>query len=184
MSGGTRCNITHDCDNRGIVAAYGTQGKFLHSPLAALSVERTIELFHDEGVTTKVEEGGKVFPVSNRAADVLDALLCAATRTQRPRRWHLARARSSISARSRRRLRSEDADARASPPAKVILTTGGQSYPGSGTTGDGYALCENLGHTIVPPRPALVPITVNVPWLPELRGLTMPDVSDRHRRRD
>src|SRR5437868_7278656 len=75
MSGGTRCNITHDTDNRGIVEAFGPPGRFLHSPLAALSVRQTIDLFEAEGVKTKVEETGKVFPVSNKALDVLDALL-------------------------------------------------------------------------------------------------------------
>src|ERR1700686_1651192 len=75
MSGGTRCNITHATDNRGIVEAYGPPGRFLHSPLAALSVEDTIALFEAEGVATKAEETGKIFPVSNKAADVLDALL-------------------------------------------------------------------------------------------------------------
>src|SRR2546422_1672484 len=75
MSGGTRCNITHATDNRGIVAAYGPPGRFLHSALAAFSVQDTIDFFASEGVATKVEETGKVFPVSNRAVDVLDALL-------------------------------------------------------------------------------------------------------------
>src|SRR5438105_9890545 len=75
MSGGTRCNITHATDNRGIVEAYGPPGRFLHSALAAFSVEDTIDFFETEGVATKVEETGKVFPVSNKAADVLDALL-------------------------------------------------------------------------------------------------------------
>src|SRR5947207_15834501 len=75
MSGGTRCNITHATDNRGIVEAYGPPGRFLHSALAALSVEDTIAFFEAEGVATKVEETGKVFPVSNRATDVLGALL-------------------------------------------------------------------------------------------------------------
>src|SRR5215472_15518579 len=75
MSGGTRCNITHATDNRGIVEAFGPPGRFLHSALAALSVQDTVELFEAEGVATKVEETGKVFPVSNRAVDVLDALL-------------------------------------------------------------------------------------------------------------
>src|SRR5271165_5202106 len=75
MSGGTRCNLTHATDNRGIVAAYGPPGKFLHSALAALSVSATIDFFAAEGIATKVEETGKVFPVSNRAADVLAALL-------------------------------------------------------------------------------------------------------------
>src|SRR6266480_2917729 len=74
MSGGTRCNITHATDNRGIVEAFGPHGRFLHSALAALSVDDTIQFFENEGVRTKVEETGKVFPVSNKAADVLQAL--------------------------------------------------------------------------------------------------------------
>src|SRR5213078_4603752 len=74
MSGGTRCNLTHATDNRGIVEAFGPPGRFLHSALAALSVEQTIQLFEAEGVRTKVEETGKIFPVSNRALDVLGAL--------------------------------------------------------------------------------------------------------------
>src|SRR5258707_14760229 len=75
MSGGTRCNLTHATDNRGIVEAYGPPGRFLYSALAALSVEATIDFFEAEGVATKVEETGKVFPASNRAPDVLGALL-------------------------------------------------------------------------------------------------------------
>src|SRR5215203_3690593 len=71
MSGGTRCNLTHATDNRGIVAAFGPPGRFLHSALAALSVEDTVRLFEAEGVATKVERApggeGKVFPVSNKA---------------------------------------------------------------------------------------------------------------------
>src|SRR6202166_4701300 len=74
MSGGTRCNITHATDERGIVAAYGPPGRFLHSALAALSVQDTIDLFESEGVATKVEETGKIFPVSNKALDVLNPL--------------------------------------------------------------------------------------------------------------
>src|SRR5260370_30764682 len=75
MSGGTRCNITQATDNRGIVAAYGPPGKFLHSALAALSVQQTVDFFEAEGVATKVEATGKIFPVSNKATDVLGALL-------------------------------------------------------------------------------------------------------------
>src|SRR5207249_11502010 len=75
MSGGTRCNITHATDNRGIVEAFGPPGRFLHSALAALTVEQTVALFEAEGVATKVEETGKVFPASDSAKDVLNALL-------------------------------------------------------------------------------------------------------------
>src|SRR5262245_3886042 len=75
MSGGTRCNITHATDERGIVAAYGPPGRFLHSALAAFGVQDTLDFFAAEGVATKVEETGKIFPVSDRALDVLAALL-------------------------------------------------------------------------------------------------------------
>src|SRR5262249_18090921 len=75
MSGGTRCNITQATDNRGIVAAFGPLGRVLHSSLAALTGDDTIALFETEGVRTKVEETGKVFPVSNKATDALEALL-------------------------------------------------------------------------------------------------------------
>lgn len=178
MSGGTRCNITHATDIRGIVEAYGPPGRFLHSALAALSVEETLALFEAEGVATKVEETGKVFPVSNKAADVLDALL---------RRLHrsgtdlaLAEPVTALA----RAPAGEDGFAVTTPArvlraARVVLTTGGQSYPGSGTNGDGYRLTAALGHTIVPPRPALVPVTVEAPWVADLRGVTLPDVDVR-----
>src|SRR5438046_6950834 len=70
MSGGTRCNITHDCDAAGIIAAFGSAGSFLHSPLAALSAADLIDLLNAEGLPTKVEPGGKIFPHSDRAVDV------------------------------------------------------------------------------------------------------------------
>src|SRR5262249_9630229 len=161
MSGGTRCNITQATDNAGIVRAFGPAGRFLHSPLAALGVEDTIALFEAEGVPTKVEETGKVFPVSNRAIDVLNPLLRRLTRSRATLApgepvldiakcteasnpglpaWRIVTANRTIECES------------------VILTTGGRSYPGSGTTGDGYAWLSRRGHTIVTPRPALVPI--------------------------
>src|SRR5436309_2790932 len=81
MSGGTRCNLTHATDKWGIIKAYGEQGNFLHSALAALSPSDLVKLIEDEGVPTKVEETGKIFPVSNRATDMLDALLRRLTRS-------------------------------------------------------------------------------------------------------
>src|SRR3954467_4467848 len=75
MSGGTRCNITHDCDAAGIIAGFGSAGPFLHSPLAALGPGELVELLAAEGLATKVEPGGKIFPLSDRALDVLNALL-------------------------------------------------------------------------------------------------------------
>jgi predicted Rossmann fold flavoprotein len=185
MSGGTRCNITHDCDARGIVAAFGNNGKFLHSALAAFGPAAVLEFFHAEGVATKVEETGKVFPVSDRAIDVLDALLkrlqrsgatlslgepVTAVEPDAQAREHDSLACASGSFRISTSQRSLTCE-------KLLITTGGRSYPGCGTTGDGYAWAAQFGHTIVPQRPALVPLTVNATWVADLRGITLPDVN-------
>jgi predicted Rossmann fold flavoprotein len=175
MSGGTRCNLTQATDERGIVAAYGPPGRFLHSALAAFGIRDTIEFFEAEGVATKVEATGKVFPVSDRAADVLVALLRRLERSGATLAlgepvldialvdggFHIATTALALDA------------------SRVILTSGGMSYPGSGTTGDGYRFAGALGHRIVPPRPALVPLTTTADWVAELRGVTLPDVAVR-----
>jgi predicted Rossmann fold flavoprotein len=175
MSGGTRCNLTHATDNGGIVEAYGPPGRFLHSALAALSVQDTVRLFEDEGVGTKVEPTGKIFPVSNRAVDVLEALL----RRLRRSGATLALGEPATDLQATADRFTVVTPQRTLTTKRVILTTGGQSYPGSGTTGDGYRLAAAFGHTIVPPRPALVPITTDTPWVAELRGVTLPDVQLR-----
>ena len=173
MSGGTRCNITHDCDARGIVAAFGNNGKFLHSALAALGPRETVTLFEDEGVATKVEDTGKVFPVSDRALDVLDALL---------RRLKRSGATLSVGEPVTTLSLLPDGGFSVVTPLRqitarhVLITTGGRSYPGCGTTGDGYGFAAQFGHAIVPTRPALVPLTVQPAWVGELRGITLPDV--------
>jgi hypothetical protein len=176
MSGGTRCNITHDCDNRGVVAAFGPNGKFLHSALAAFGTREAVAFFEAEGVATKVEETGKVFPVSDRALDVLNALL---------RRLERSRAVPSVAEPARDMRAIPDGgfrvstDRRELTAERVLITTGGRSYPGCGTTGDGYAWAASFGHTIVPTRPALVPLTVQADWVAGLRGVTLPDVALR-----
>jgi predicted Rossmann fold flavoprotein len=173
MSGGTRCNITHDCDNRGIVEAFGPRGKFLHSALAALSVQQTIEFFEAEGVPTKIEETGKIFPVSNKALDVLDALLSRLRR----RGTTLALEEPVLDIRKPGDMFEVVSKQRILTCPRVIVTVGGQSYPGSGTRGDGYGWAVQFGHTIVPPKPALVPLLVDATWVADLRGVTLGDVS-------
>jgi predicted Rossmann fold flavoprotein len=174
MSGGTRCNLTHATDKWGIVKAYGNQGNFLHSALAALSPADLVAMIEDEGVPTKVEETGKIFPVSNRATDVLDALM---------NRFSRSTAELSLEEPLERidRLENDNAfrlftNRREIQCENIILTVGGQSYPGSGTTGDGYAWAAAFGHTIIPPRPALVPLLTEEAWVRSLSGVTIPDV--------
>lgn len=196
ISGGTRCNITNArglrslnmvsgridpaydptqaLGARSIQQAFGTGGTFLGPALKALSVERTVSLFEDEGLATKIEGNGKVFPLSDRATDVLDALLRRLARSGALVR-NLSPALSVDLAESGAGFRVALADSTIFA-RRVIVAVGGQSYPGCGTTGDGYAIARRFGHTIVEPRPALVPIRVAAEWVPHLKGLTLPDV--------
>lgn len=174
MSGGTRCNLTHHCDARGIVDAYGDQGHFLHSALAVLGPKDLVALIETEGVATKVEETGKVFPVSDKANDIVDALTRRLTRSGAA--LALEQPVKSIERTSERRF-AVLTPGDTFETESVIVTTGGLSYPGCGTSGDGYPWAIALGHTIVPTRPALTPIVTHDPWVKELSGLTIPDVA-------
>ncbi|MFM8584145.1 MAG: NAD(P)/FAD-dependent oxidoreductase [Planctomycetaceae bacterium] len=169
MSGGTRCNLTHDTTPRGIAEAYGAQGAFLRAPLAALGPSELVALFHAEGVATQVEPGGKVFPQSNRAADVLAALLRRVQRTT-------CRLETEVTVTGLRPVATGWEVQTATGPVaarQVLVSVGGASYPGSGTTGDGYGWLRGLGHTIVSPRPALVPLLSEAGWVRALAGVTL-----------
>ncbi len=176
MSGGTRCNLTHAVDAREIVAAFGRQGAFLHSALAALDPAALVQLFEDEGVATKTEPGGKIFPASDRAIDVRDALGRRVKRSG-------AELVLDEAVRLFRRSPGEpngfevETNQQIIRTGHIILATGGRSYPDCGTTGDGYAWAKELGHSIVPTRPALVPLTVGDEWIKSLQGVTAPDVA-------
>lgn len=172
MSGGTRCNLTHACDARGIVEAFGPQGRFLHSALARLGPSELVELFAAEGVPTKVEDSGKVFPVSNRALDVQIALLARLRRSGAT----LALGEPVVEVQRRATGFELLTPVRSAVTDRLLVATGGQSYPGCGTSGDGYRWLADLGHTIVRPRPALVPIVLDTPWTRDLSGVTIPDV--------
>jgi predicted Rossmann fold flavoprotein len=194
MSGGTRCNLTNArglrnlrgisgpidpaydpreaLGSRSIQQAFGENGKFLAPALKAMSVESTIEFFESEGVATYVEGNGKVFPVSNRASDVLDALLNRLGRTS-ARIFTHASVSGLEAVEGGFLITLPDGPIRAQ---RVVVAVGGQSFPGSGTTGDGYGWARRFGHTIVEPRPALVPLKVDADWVPGLQGLTIPDL--------
>jgi hypothetical protein len=178
MSGGTRCNITHHADSRKIAEAFGKQGRVLLSVLKRLSPEDVVREFESEGVQTKVEETGKVFPVSDRAIDVRDAVVRRLAR-------HGAELLCGCA------VDSVDPDATGAGfrilatvqgrqlqvhSKTVLITTGGLSYSGCGTTGDGYAWLKNMGHSITPLRPALTPLTSPESRVHELSGLTLEDV--------
>ncbi|WP_422930743.1 NAD(P)/FAD-dependent oxidoreductase [Singulisphaera sp. PoT] len=194
MSGGTRCNITNARGlrnlrvisgpidpaydpreakgARSIQDAFGAGGKFLGPALKAFGVEDTVAFFEGEGVATKIEGNGKVFPLSDKAADVLAALLGRLERSGATLRC-LSPVQSIEAVESGFAVRTPESVYHA---RRVVVAVGGQSYPGSGTSGDGYGIARGFGHSIVEPRPALVPLRVEPEWVPTLKGLTLPDV--------
>ncbi len=171
MSGGTRCNLTHHTDARGIADAFGHAKRFLQPSLGGFPPQAVVDFFEAAGVATKIESTGKVFPVSNRAVQVRDALHgyavdagveirtgCGVTGI-RPdgKRWMVDTGRAAI------------------PTDRVIVTTGGKSWPGCGTTGDAYAWMTELGHAVERTRPALVPLLGGEQWMKDLSGLVVDD---------
>ena len=181
MSGGTRCNITHHCDARQISEAFGTRGKmapgnFLRTALATLPPDEVIRMVEGQGVATKIESTGKIFPVSNRAIDVRDALVRIAEssgaqiQSSSPVKG-ISRITSETGSESSFRVTTESNQFECS---SVIVTTGGMSYPGCGTTGDGYEWAKSFAHEIIVPVPALTPIACNTEWANLLKGVTLP----------
>ena len=173
MSGGTRCNLTQNTDTAGILSAFGKEGRFLHSALAAFSNTDLIDFFNQRRVPTKIEPTGKVFPRSDRAKDVLDALVSDAAENNVA--LNLNEPVHTIeSADNTFQVHTQHAIYRVE---QVLITTGGLSYPGCGTTGDGYQWCKQFGHSIVKTVPALVPLkTPDQSWTRDLKGLTLENV--------
>lgn len=178
MSGGTRCNITHNCSPQEIVEAFGTQGRFLKPSVFALPPDEVVARFNGWGVATKVEDTGKVFPASDRALHVRDALVTQLTSVG-------AELRTGVAVRDVRRVDQElvrwevVTEQAALPCHNVLLCTGGLSYSACGTTGDGYQWASHVGHTIVPTFPALAPLVSPANWVHELTGITLQDVTVR-----
>ncbi len=172
MSGGTRCNITQDTDWRGIARAFGdAQGRFLKFSLASFSPANAVDWFNHAGVATKIETTGKIFPQSDRAIDVRDALVAEARDAGVDIQGNTAVTEIAKTSEGFQ-ITTGSGTVQCK---KLVITTGGQSFPGCGTTGDGYTWLAGLGHRIINPRPALTPLRVVDPWVHELAGVTVPD---------
>jgi len=176
LTGKGRCNFTNDTDLQGLIDNIPVNGRFLYSAFSKFSNKDLIRFFNDLGVRTKVERGGRVFPESDRAEDILKAL-------ERYIRDNNVRV---IHGEVKRVLKEDNrvlgvilSDGRFIASDSVIIATGGLSYPQTGSTGDGYRFARELGHSIVPPKPSLVPLEIEEPWVSDLQGLTLKNVSIR-----
>ncbi|BAL83650.1 hypothetical protein SELR_19420 [Selenomonas ruminantium subsp. lactilytica TAM6421] len=174
ITGKGRCNITNAATVPEIIKNIHGNGKFLNSSMRAYDNEDVIYFFESAGVPTKVERGQRVFPVSDKAQDVVDAMvhklheLGVKIETDSPVRDILVQDNEvkGVILQSGVRLKAE----------AVILCTGGASYPGTGSTGDGYKMAQKLGHTLMDIRPSLVPLETEEDWVKSVQGLSLRNV--------
>jgi predicted Rossmann fold flavoprotein len=174
MTGKERCNISNaETDVQQFASHFGKKGKFLLSALYRFGMQETIDFFHGNKLKTVVERGGRIFPESGRAEDV-HALLLRLVKSNNVTLLtdctikKIAYKQPLI---ERIVLNNDEIAA-----ANYLISTGGLSYPGTGSTGDGYQWAKQMGHRIVKPSPALTPIVVKEKWIKELEGLSLKNV--------
>ncbi|MDO8469973.1 MAG: NAD(P)/FAD-dependent oxidoreductase [bacterium] len=175
ITGGGRCNLTNgELDTRKFLSKFRKNDQFLFSAFAQFGVKETLDFFHTNGVPTKVEEGLRVFPVSNRAVSVRDALVkylkrgkvtvsCDSAVTGFVRRGDVIEA---VRVRNKGSVRARS----------FVIATGGKSRPETGSTGDGFRWLADMGHTIAEQEAALVPVSLGDVWARRLSGVVLPDV--------
>ncbi len=174
ITGKGRCNFTNDAPLEQLIANMPGNGHFLFSALTSLSSEDLKQFFQRLGVKIKTERGGRVFPSSDRASEILQALQHFLEENGVHVLYGQTVKRIKVSGgRVTGVLTKEGEEYRAD---SVILATGGVSYPETGSTGDGYRLAKSLGHSVTPLRPGLVPIEVKEGWVKELKGLALKNV--------
>ena len=172
ITGKGRCNVTNHCSVQEVLDSTPRNSRFLYGAMTRTPPAWVEDFFRQEGVPLKVERGNRVFPESDRAADIIDALFHA-----------LRRSRVRVIQDRARHILVEDgavcgvAGEQGEHHCKaVILATGGASYPATGSTGDGYAMAAELGHTVVDIKPSLVPLEAEGDLCPRMQGLALKNV--------
>ena len=174
ITGKGRCNVTNSADISEFIENTPGNGRFLYSAFYSFTNDDTINFFNKLGVETKVERGGRVFPVSDSAKDIVNAL-------SRVLRENNVKIRYNVVAKEVITENGKVAGVKLSSGEiincdKVIIATGGKSYPATGSTGDGYEIAKKLGHKIIPPKPSLVGLVSYTEWIPKLQGLSLKNV--------
>lgn len=174
ITGKGRCNVTNNCDTRDFLSSVPTNGRFLYSAISAFSPQDTMAFFEERGVALKTERGNRVFPQSDKAADIVDAmrsfLLDSGCRYMTGRVTNLILENGGVKGAKLEDGQSLSADC-------VIIACGGKSYPLTGSSGDGYALARQAGHTVVKPVPSLVPLVSSDSFCKDLQGLSLRNIS-------
>ena len=175
ITGKGRCNVTNNCRELSkLIANVPTNGRFLYSAFSNFMPQDTIELIEDMGVPLKCERGNRVFPCSDKAMDIVDALVHYGT-DDGAEIIHGRAGELIIKDGVLKGVRTFDGEEIAAD--KVIIATGGKSYPLTGSTGDGYELARQAGHTIIEPKPSLVPLNAHEGFCTDLMGLSLRNVT-------
>lgn len=173
ITGKGRCNLTNNTTPEGVLRHVPRNGRFLYSAVTRFPPAAVMEYFETLGVPLKTERGGRVFPCSDRAADVIDALFFALKKAG----VTLLRDRATALEIQEERVTGVVLEGQTLAAGAVILATGGLSYPATGSTGDGYRLAQEAGHTIVEPRPSLVPLEEAGDTCARMQGLSLKNVT-------
>ena len=173
ITGKGRCNLTNNTTPEGVLRHVPRNGRFLYSAVTRFPPAAVMEYFETLGVPLKTERGGRVFPCSDRAADVIDALFFALKKAG----VSLLRDRATVLEIQEGRVTGVVLEVQTLAAGAVILATGGLSYPATGSTGDGYRLAQEAGHTIVEPRPSLVPLEEAGDTCARMQGLSLKNVT-------
>ncbi len=180
ITGKGRCNITNTCDFDDLIKNIPGNGRFLYSAFSSFSNVDLIEFFNDIGLETVEERGGRVFPKSQKAGDVAGALVKEAKKRGVVVRYGCAVKEIYFEGEGKEKhvtgVRFADNDMEICTE-KVIVATGGISYPLTGSTGDGYKFAESAGHTVVKPMPSLVALVCKEKWIRDLEGLSLKNVT-------
>ena len=173
ITGKGRCNVTNNCSVQEVLQNTPRNGRFLYSAMEAFSPEQMMAFLEDNGCPVKTERGNRVFPVSDRSSSVLEALRRAMDRAGVQVRT--AARVSQIQAEQAHCFRVTAGD-HVYCANWVILATGGVSYPATGSTGDGYAMAKELGHTVIPPQGSLVSLEIAGTDCQQMQGLSLRNV--------
>lgn len=182
ITGKGRCNITNAIEMENFIKNVPGNGKFLYSAFNQFTNEDAIKFFNEIGVKTKVERGDRIFPVSDSALEVIDKLKKELDR-QNVRVIVNTRVEDIVVEKIKnetgeivQKVKAVKIETGVIECDKVILATGGKSYPTTGSTGDGYKFAEKLGHTIITPKPSLVPIEVHEKDIVQVQGVSLKNV--------
>ena len=167
ITGKGRCNVTHNCDAQTLIANVPKNGKFLYSAFNGFNSQDTMTYFESMGVPLKTERGNRVFPVSDKAVDIVDALIKPVQKTCNIIEGTAVSIISSNGAVTAVKL----LDGRIIKADSVIIATGGMSYPLTGSTGDGYKMAKALGHTVRRLTHSVIGLECNVGFCTRLAGL-------------